>query len=95
MFLSPAAWTLFFTMLGTGRLVVVVINGFWPLSPHVRWWLSLASLWVWASLTWGYWRMLPATAGFPALVFSPVILMVEAICLFALSALRAGRRRGP
>ncbi len=93
--IAPALfWTTVFTMLGTARLVIVIINGVWPLSPFVRWWMSAISLgFVWAALTAGYWIMLPATQGFPALVLGPIGFIVEANCLFALSALRAGRRR--
>jgi hypothetical protein len=95
MFLPSVVWTQLFTILGSIRLVIVVINGVWRPSPTFRYGLSLASLVIWAALTWGYWRMLPATRGFPALVLGPVVFIVEANCLFALSALRAGRRRGP
>lgn len=95
MILPRTFWTQLFTVLGSVRLVVVIINGFWPLSPLVRWYLSLATLAIWACITWGYWRMLPATSGFPALVLAPVVFIVEANCLFALSALRTARRRVP
>jgi hypothetical protein len=95
MFLPPIVWTQLFTVLGSVRLVVVTINGVWPLSPTVRLVLSIFTLLIWACIAWGYWRMLPATQGFPALVLAPVVFIVEANCLFALSALRTGRRRGP
>lgn len=90
----PLLWTLTATVLGTARLIVVVINGFWPLSPLVRWWMSLISLGIWASLTAGYVLMLPSTLGFPALVLAPIGFIVEANCLYALSALRDGHRHG-
>lgn len=95
MLFAPALfWTLFFTILGTARLMVVIINGVWPLSPIVRQSMSIVSLGGWAMLSMGYWMMLPATKGFPALVLTLIGFIVEANCLYALSALRASRRRG-
>ena len=96
MIFAPAKyWTLLFTILGTARLMVVIINGVWPLSPLVRTVMSFVSLGGWAMMAFGYWAMLPATQGFPALVLCPIAFIVEANCLYALSALRAGRPRGP
>ena len=94
LFASPLVWTLFFTMLGTARLVVVIINGVWRPSPIVRQAMSVLSLGGWSVLAMGYWMALPATKGFPALVLTVVCFIVEANCLYALSALRASRGRG-
>ena len=95
LFLPALVWTMFYAVFGAIRLTVVIINGFWPLSPDVRWAMSIASLLlVWMPLSSGYWMMLPTTQGFPALILGPIAFVVEANCLFALSALRAGRSSG-
>jgi hypothetical protein len=94
--LMPApVWTLGFIILGSMRLVVCIINGYWPLSPHVRWAASAMTLvLVWLPLAVGYWLNLPDTKGFPALILGPIALLVEATSFYALSVIRAGRNRG-
>lgn len=89
----PIVWTMAAVILGTARVMVVFINGVWPLSPVVRWSMSLISLGLWTSLAAGYWMALPASKGFPSLILSVICLVVEANCFYALSALRADKRR--
>lgn len=90
--LPGLVWSLAFVMLGTARLVTLIVNGFWPLGPAVRWWLSAASLvTAWLPIAAAYWLMLPELSAFPTLVLGPFAVIGEASCLFALSALRAGQ----
>lgn len=90
----PQLWTIAMTILGSVRLIVVIINGVWPLSPLARQGMSIVSLCMWAMLAIGYWSMLPATKGFPSLVLTLIGFVVEANCLYALSVLRVSRQRG-
>jgi hypothetical protein len=94
-FVRPSLWAQVFTMIGMARLVVLIVNGFWPVGPTVRWVLCIISLFiVWMPIAVAYWMMLPMTLGYPALVLSVIAVIGELICLFALSALRAGRASG-
>jgi hypothetical protein len=93
-FAPPLVWTLSFVVFGTARFVIVMINGFWPISPTARWLMSIASLTLWLALTAGYWTALPLTKGFPALVLSPIALSVEGVALYALTVMRWERKHG-
>ena len=84
-------WGGVFILLGTARLVTLIVNGFWPVGPTVRWSLSITCIMVvWMPIVVSFWMMFPATKGYPTLVLSVIAAIGEAICLFALSALRAG-----
>lgn len=94
-------WGTWFTMLGTTRCIVLVINGFWPLSPLAR--LSLATttlVTAWLPLTAAYLAYLRlflldgSSGGFvPGLVLIGVAVMTEALCMYALAALKEARKR--
>ena len=94
LYFAPSfAWTLSWVVFGTARAVVVYINGVWPISPAVRWGMSIVSLGFWSFFAFGYWLMFPATKGFPMLVMGLVMVAVEANACYALSAMRADRQR--
>lgn len=98
---APArAWGTVWVMLGTARAIIVVINGFWPLSPFAR--LSLAAttlLLVWLPLSFTYLAylrafLLDASGGFvPGIVLTGIAVMTEALCMYALAALTEARRQ--
>lgn len=92
--LIPAnVWGLYFTALGASRVVVLTINGYWPLSPLVRWNYSLISIFtIWTPITASF--LVSALQGLvtAGVSLAPMGIIAEATCLYALSALRAGRR---
>lgn len=94
------AWGVLFTMLGCTRALVVVINGFWPLSPVARLSLSIATLiLVWlpiAATMLAYFRMFLLGSGeggfMPGLVLTGIAVMTEGLCMYALTALKGARK---
>lgn len=94
-----AVWGVAFTLIGTIRCVVLVINGFWPFSPPVRLGLAILTLvFAWFPLATSYlayFRLYISDGGggfLPGLILTGVAVMTEGLCLYALSALRqAGR----
>lgn len=93
------AWGVVFTLLGCTRCMVVVINGFWPLSPVARLSFSIATLtlvWLPIAATFlAYFRLflLGDGGGFlPGLVLTGIAVMTEGLCMYALTALKGARK---
>lgn len=93
-FLPAEVWGWLFTAMGSIRLTVLIINGVWPLSSHVRWGFSTASMFlVWVPVTASF--LTAAVGGFvtAGVALGPIALIGEATCHYSLTALRASRRR--
>lgn len=93
-------WGTLFTVLGTTRCIVLVINGFWPLSPVARLSLAIATLTiVWLPLAGtflAYFRLFLLREGqggfLPDLIMVGIAVMTEALCMYALAALKAAQK---
>ena len=46
-------WAAFAILLGSGRIVVLVINGRWRRSPHSRYLLAAANIFLWTQIVFG------------------------------------------
>jgi ABC-type Na+ efflux pump permease subunit len=93
--IAPAsAWAIWFQFVGTVRLIVLIINGYWPLGATVRRCLSITCLaTAWIPITAGYLLTFEMSLGYPAMVLSAIAVIGEVNILLALSAYRAERRR--
>lgn len=92
-------WGTLFALLGCTRAMVVIINGFWPLSPVARLTFSIATLilvWLPIAATFlAYFRLflLGDGGGFlPGLVLTGIAVMTEGLCMYALTALKGARK---
>ena len=92
-------WGTLFLVLGAIRCVVLVINGFWPLSPAARLTLAVSTLiiaWFPLAISYlAYFRSFLTGDGggfIPGLALVGIAIFTEALCLYALSALQQARR---
>lgn len=92
-------WGTWFAILGTARCIVLIINGFWPLSPVARLSLAIATLvTAWLPLAAAYLAYLrlfllgEGGGAVPGLILTGVAVMTEALCMYALAALKEARK---
>lgn len=80
--------------LGLVRIVVLIVNGFWPVGPQVRYYLSVGSfLFAWLPFTLSFaWFALNIVlhdgpgAVLPGVILAPICAWVEIMCAVALRA---------
>ncbi|MCA9271258.1 MAG: hypothetical protein KDA41_22400 [Planctomycetales bacterium] len=92
--ISQQAFGLALFSLGVVRIVVLVVNGFWPVGPQVRFYLSVGSFiiaWLPFSLCfWGFALNVVLHDGpgaiLPGVILAPICAWVEAMCAVALRA---------
>lgn len=93
-FVTQQTFGLTLFALGLVRIVVLIVNGFWPVGPQVRFCLSVGSFlaaWLPFSLCfWGFALNIVLHDGpgaiLPGVILAPICAWVEAMCAVALRA---------